>query len=292
MVLARQTAGMSGADIENMVNWAALEAIKQDLLKIDMHLLEIALMNVAMGREKKTMLLSEKVKRITAYHEGGHALVALYSPGAPEIRKATLIPRGDALGMVNYLPSEEHLITKTELIGQMQMSMGGRAAEELIFGLDYVTTGASSDFKGATNIAYSMVTKLGMSDKIGHVYITQDKLNRADQFYGNSEIIEAEVQRIVEEAYRDACKILKEKEHELHLLASALLQYETLDKHEIMKVIKGEPLLEKEAKLKRDKEVKAEKERKKEEEGKAKKAAGENETKEALEKLKQSLKKN
>jgi len=206
------------------------------------------------------MLLSEKVKKITAYHEGGHALVAIYSPGAPEIRKATLIPRGDALGMVNYLPSDEHLVTKTELIGQMQMAMGGRAAEELIFGMDQVTTGASSDFKGATNIAYSMVTKLGMSEKIGHVYISPSSpLRKGDKFVGNPELIETEVQRIVEEAYRDASRLLKEKEIELHLLANALLQYETLDKQEILKVIKGEPLLEKDAKLKKRKRSKSRK---------------------------------
>jgi len=274
---------MSGADIENMVNWAALEAIKQDIPKIDMHILELALMNVAMGREKKTMLLSDKVKKTTAYHESGHALVALYAPGAPEIRKATLIPRGAALGMVNFLPTDEHLTTKTELRGRLQMAMGGRAAEELIFGPDEVTTGASSDFEGATNIAYQMVTKLGMSEKVGPLYLTVDE----DHFQGNQKIVEEEVRKLVEEAYKDASKILKDKEAELHLLAAALLQFETLDKHEIEKVIKGEPLHEKEAKMKRDKEIKAEKERKKVEEIKAQLEARENEEKEAIKGLKQ-----
>jgi len=287
MVMARQTAGMSGADIENMVNWAAVEAIKQDLPSIDMHLLEVALMNVAMGREKKSMLLSGKVKKITAYHEGGHALVALYSAGAPEIRKATLIPRGEALGMVNYLPNDEHLVTKTELLGQMQMAMGGRAAEELIFGVDEVTTGASSDFEGATNIAYTMVTKLGMSDKIGHVYA--NRMGRSDSFKGNPELIEVEVQRLLEQAYKDASNLLKDKEKELHLLAAALLRYETLDKQDILKVIKGEPLLEKDAKLKKEKEDKAVKEKKKELEDNARLHARENEENEAIENLKKTL---
>eukprot|EP01126_Amoeba_proteus_P029529 TRINITY_DN2912_c0_g1_i8.p1 TRINITY_DN2912_c0_g1~~TRINITY_DN2912_c0_g1_i8.p1 ORF type:complete len:582 (-),score=152.47 TRINITY_DN2912_c0_g1_i8:600-2345(-) len=243
-VLSQQTAGMSGADLENMVNWAALEAIKSDKPDLTMELLEKALFNIAMGREKKSTLLSDNIKKITAYHEGGHALVALKAKGAPEIRKATLMPRGNALGMVNYLPSEEKMETKLQLMGRMQMAMGGRAAEELIFGKDNVTTGASSDFKGATRIAYQMVTKLGMSPVIGHLsvpspptyYRDVEPLELAD-----AKTIDCEVSKLVEESYESAKGILQEYNKELHLLAEALLKYETLDKEEIIKIINGEP---------------------------------------------------
>jgi len=244
LVLARQTPGMSGADLENLVNWAALESVKENKL-LDMEQLEKALLNVAMGREKKCMLLSDKVKKLTAYHEGGHALVALKVKNGPEIRKATLIPRGGALGMVASLPSDENMITKSELEGKLAMAMGGRAAEELIFGIDNVTTGAGSDFEGATRIAYAMVTQLGMS-RIGHAYVEQHVNpftgeTRID-LAGDKEAIEDEVHEILEKAYRNAFAILQENEPQLHLLATALLKYETLDKEEIEKVICGVPL--------------------------------------------------
>jgi len=237
--------------------------------------------------KKKTMLLSDKEKKITAYHEGGHALVAVYAPGAPEIRKATLIPRGDTLGLVNFLPSDEHLQTKEQLLVHLQMAMAGRAAEELIFGSEQVTTGASSDFMTATQTAFKMVTKVGMSKEVGHVYIYQDPENR-DTFKGDQALIDKEVKRLLEDAYTIASEILKDKQDELHLLANALLQYETLDKDEILKVIKGEPLTEKDEKLRTDKALKVEKERKKEEEEKARQEARANEERQAVQGLKQN----
>eukprot|EP01126_Amoeba_proteus_P009176 TRINITY_DN13480_c0_g2_i2.p1 TRINITY_DN13480_c0_g2~~TRINITY_DN13480_c0_g2_i2.p1 ORF type:complete len:544 (-),score=109.12 TRINITY_DN13480_c0_g2_i2:23-1654(-) len=239
-LISKATAGMSGADIENIVNWAAIDAIKMDS-PITIQHLEKAILNVAMGKEKKSMVLSEKVKKIVAYHESGHALVALKTKGAPEIRKATLVPRGDALGMVNYIPDDEYSVSKSQLYSQMCMAMGGRVAEEIVFGKLNVTNGASSDFQGATSIAYSMVTELGMSPEIGHVYaITRsDPYVRKKLDLADKQKIDEEVHRILEEAYSEAKKILSDNEKELHLLAKALLKYETLDKKQILEVISG-----------------------------------------------------
>jgi len=289
--LSRQLAGMSGADIENMVNWAAMDTVKNDLEAITMHSLELALLNVVMGREKKTMVLSDKTKKITAYHEGGHALTALHIDGSPEIRKATLIPRGDALGMVNFLESEEMMISKKEFLGRIAMAMGGRVAEELIFGADNISSGASSDFQAATNIALMMVTKFGMSEKVGPVSITKDG------FKGDGKVIEEEVRSILTSSYDKAKAILTENEKELHLIADALLKYETLDKDDLLKVIKGEKLTEKEEKIKKEKEEmefnkkkRLEAEKKKAEEKKAA-TPDDEETKKALEELKKGLSK-
>uniref|UniRef100_A0A6B2L0R1 AAA+ ATPase domain-containing protein n=1 Tax=Arcella intermedia TaxID=1963864 RepID=A0A6B2L0R1_9EUKA len=289
VTLSRQLAGMSGADIENMVNWAAMDTVKNDAPAITMHSLELALLNVVMGREKKTMVLSDKTKKITAYHEGGHALTALFTEGSPEIRKATLIPRGDALGMVNFLESDEMMVSKKEFLGRIAMAMGGRVAEELIFGADNVSSGASSDFQSATNIALMMVTKFGMSEKVGPVSISKDG------FKGDGKVIEEEVRAILTSSYETAKSILTAKDKELHLIADALLKYETLDKDEILKVIQGEKLTEKEAKLKKEKEEMEEKKKKRLEaetkKAEEKKAEVEEETKQALEELKKGLSK-
>ncbi len=200
------------------------------------------------------------MKRITAYHEGGHALVALYTPGAPEIRTATLIPRGDALGMVNYVHNDEHLTTKEELLGQMRMAMGGRAAEELIFGAAQVTTGASSDFQGATQLAQAMVTRYGMSEKVGHLYAAPDSSARGNKSAPpvDSKLVAEEVKALVEGAYSDAKALLVAREAELHRLAEALLTHETLDKDEIAAVAQGHALTEREQRVIREKGKRAE----------------------------------
>jgi len=241
-MLAAQTPGMSGADIENMVNWAAMEATKKDTL-INMDLLESSLLNIAMGRERKSLVLSDETKRLTAYHEGGHAIVSLNTEGSHQIRKATLIPRGQALGMVNFLPKEEEMHTQLQLQAMMDTAMGGRAAEELIYGSENVTQGAMSDFNQATNIAKMMVSQMGMSDKVGHIYLTDDEYKSISP--ETKQNIESEIRRMVEESYTRASKILKLKEKELHLLAEALIKYETLELEEIKKIIKGEKLVEK-----------------------------------------------
>jgi len=242
-VLSRQTPGMSGADIENMVNWAILEAIKIDKATVDMQLLEIARMNVIIGREKKSMYLSDEAKKITAYHEGGHALVSLHTDGAPDINKATLIPRGQALGFVEQVDSDEPHMTKKELLARLQVAMAGRAAEEYIFGSDNITTGASSDFEMATNIAYRMVTKWGMSNQ-GHIHLPDPKRYESTSNIMSKDV-QSEVKNILEDSYSSALETIKSKDKELHLLASALIQYETLDKKDILKIIKGEKLTNK-----------------------------------------------
>jgi ATP-dependent metalloprotease len=265
--IARATAGFSGADLENMVNWAAIEAIKEDRTNVDTELLDRALLNVAMGREKKSMVISPKVRRIIAYHEGGHALVALHSKGAHEIRSATLIPRGEALGMVGYLPSDEHLTTREELLCEMRTAMGGRAAEELIFGSDQVTTGASSDFQKATRVAQAMVTRYGMSDKVGHLHVASDddgprhRQGGSSGAVADSKLVADEVKVLVESAYAQAKSLLQEHEVELHRLADALLTHETLSKEEIARVIRGDMLVERGQREMRERALRAERKR-------------------------------
>eukprot|EP01125_Pyxidicula_operculata_P002741 TRINITY_DN1257_c0_g1_i7.p1 TRINITY_DN1257_c0_g1~~TRINITY_DN1257_c0_g1_i7.p1 ORF type:complete len:710 (+),score=156.59 TRINITY_DN1257_c0_g1_i7:12-2141(+) len=278
-VLVKQTAGFSGADLENLVNSAALEAIKDDHEYIDMELLEKSLFNIALGREKKAVFMTEKDKKLAAYHESGHALVALKAQGAPEIRKATLVPRGEALGLVNYLPSDEKTITKVELKGRLQMAMGGRAAEQFIFGKENITTGAASDLKMATSLATDMVTKYGMSTTVGPVFLSEPSGKTAQE-------VSNEVKSLCEQAYTDAIGILSDNEKELHLLANGLLTYETLDKDEIIKIINQEPLTEKEFKLKQAQLKKEEKIKKETEEINSKRIAAEEELKHAIDKLK------
>jgi len=207
-------------------------------MKINMELLEFSLMNIAMGRERKSLVLSTESKKLTAYHESGHAIVALFTEGSNEIRKATLIPRGQALGMVNFLPGEDPLMTKKQMLALMDTAMGGRAAEELIYGQDYVTQGASSDFHNATQIANHMISEMGMSVKLGHIYISEKDMSIISS--DTKSIIESEVKRFLEESYRRAFDLLKYHQKELHLLAEALIKYETLELDEIKKIIRGE----------------------------------------------------
>eukprot|EP01129_Flabellula_baltica_P014077 TRINITY_DN6671_c0_g1_i1.p1 TRINITY_DN6671_c0_g1~~TRINITY_DN6671_c0_g1_i1.p1 ORF type:complete len:465 (+),score=137.01 TRINITY_DN6671_c0_g1_i1:588-1982(+) len=235
-MLASQTGGFSGADLESMVNWASIEALKLSV-DVNMNLVEDSLWNVAMGRERKSVIMSAEEKRLTAYHEGGHALVALYTEGSDSIRKATLVPRGQALGMVNFLPNEEYTRTKKQMLASIDISMGGRAAEELIFGKDYITSGASSDLQGATSTAKRLVTKFGMIPDIGLVFVSDDDLKHLSN--DTLETIETEVKNILEDSYNRASKILHDNEEELHRLAAALLKYETLTKDEIIIIIKG-----------------------------------------------------
>jgi len=185
------------------------------------------------------MYLSDEAKKITAYHESGHAIMALNTEGAPDINKATLIPRGQSLGFVEQVMSDEPHMTKKELLARIKIAMAGRASEELIFGPDNITTGASSDFEMATKIAHNMVTKWGMSNQ-GHIHLPDPEDNIfSDSSKFQSEEVENEIKSILEDSYRAAKKTLKSKEAELHLLAAGLLQYETLDKKDILKVIKG-----------------------------------------------------
>jgi cell division protease FtsH len=251
-VLARGTPGFSGADLANLVNEAALLAARRGKRVVGMQELEDAKDKVMMGAERRSMAMSEEEKKLTAYHEAGHAVVALHEPASDPIHKATIIPRGRALGMVMRLPEgDRYSMTREKLHADLAVSMGGRIAEELIFGNDKVTTGASGDIKMATEMARRMVTEWGMSDEVGPIHVGSD---REEVFLGHSlgqqknmsgttaAKVDAEIRRIVQEGYEKARKCLTENIHELHALAKALIEYESLNGDEISKIVKGEPL--------------------------------------------------
>ncbi|CAL0308672.1 unnamed protein product [Lupinus luteus] len=230
--IARGTPGFNGADLANLVNVAAIKAAVEGADKLTASQLEFAKDRIVMGTERKTMFISEDSKKLTAYHESGHAIVALNTEGAHPIHKATIMPRGSALGMVTQLPSsDETSISKKQLLARLDVCMGGRVAEELIFGQDYVTTGASSDLSTATELAQYMVSNCGMSDAIGPVHI-KDRPSSEMQSR-----IDAEVVRLLRDAYDRVKALLKKHEKALHALANALLEYETLNAEEIRRTL-------------------------------------------------------
>ena len=249
-IIARGTPGFSGADLANLVNEAALTAARTGKRFLTMEDFENAKDRVMMGAERRSMVMTEDEKKLTAYHEAGHAVVGLNVPQHDPIHKATIIPRGRALGLVLSLPERDQLsVTKTKYKSQIAMAMGGRVAEELIFGPDNVTSGASSDIQQVSRIARAMVTQFGMSEKLGNI----DYANRQDTYLGpqqgglsagpdTQEVIDAEVRKLVDEGYETAKRILTEKSEDLKNLAEGLLEYETLTGSEITKVIAGEPL--------------------------------------------------
>ena len=246
-VIARGTPGFSGADLANIVNESALLAARKNKRIVTMSDLEEAKDKVMMGAERRSMVMNEEEKTLTAYHEGGHAVVALYEQTSDPIHKATIIPRGRALGMVMRLPERDQLsVTREKMFGDISVAMGGRIAEEMIFGYDKVTSGASSDIEMVTKMAKNMVTRYGMSDQLGPIAYQE---NEEEVFLGRSvsrtqnvseetaKKIDAEVKKIVESGYARAKKILSEKIDELHKVAKALLTYETLSGEEIKKIV-------------------------------------------------------
>lgn len=253
VVIARGTPGFSGADLANLVNEAALLAARRGKRVVGMEEFENAKDKVMMGVERKSMIMSDAEKKLTAYHEAGHAIVALHEPESDPIHKATIIPRGRALGMVMRLPESDRLsVSRAKLHADLAVAMGGRVAEELIFGHDKVTTGASSDIRMATDMARRMVTEWGMSDEIGPLHYGQDQdevflgysMGQTKRVSGNmSNIIDREIHRIVEEAYQKARQILTDNNHELETLGKALLEYETLSGEEIKALLRGEAIL-------------------------------------------------
>ena len=251
-VIARGTPGFSGADLANLVNEAALLAARKNKRKVTSHDFDDAKDKVLMGNERKSMAMDEKEKKLTAYHEAGHAICGLFTPGADPIHKATIIPRGRALGMVQYLPEKDrYSFTRQQMLARLISLMGGRVAEELKFGHEEVTSGASSDIAAATNLARSMVTEWGMSDKLGPVLYAE---NSGEVFLGKSvtqnknmsedtaRLVDAEIKALVTEGHEKALKLLQEKSEEWERLAQALMEYETLTGEDIDKVIKGEPI--------------------------------------------------
>jgi len=236
--IARATPGFSGADLANLMNVAALRASHLDKKKVGMEDLEYASDKIRMGAERKSALISEENLKLTAYHEGGHALVALYTPGAQPIHKATIVPRGNTLGMVAYLPEKDQLnLTREQMLAHIDICMGGRVAEELIFGRESVTTGASSDLQQATSMARNMITKYGMSESIGPVYYPSDELAKLSAT--SREAVEQEVRTLCLRAENNAKRILNEHASELHLLAKGLLDHETLSWVDIKEVLAG-----------------------------------------------------
>jgi cell division protease FtsH len=248
-IIARGTPGFSGADLANLVNEAALLAARRGKKVVTMKELEAAKDKVMMGAERKSMVVSEAEKKMTAYHEGGHALISIYQPSADPIHKATIIPRGRALGMVMRLPEADKIsYLREKMYADLAISMGGRVAEELIFGHDKVSSGASSDIKYATSLARAMVTEWGMSDKLGPLFYGDDNreiyngAGRGAMSEHISALVDAEVKSIVEGAHAKAVEILTEHMDELHLIAKNLLEYETLTGDEIKALVKGEPI--------------------------------------------------
>uniref|UniRef100_A0A674NBL1 ATP-dependent zinc metalloprotease YME1L1 n=1 Tax=Takifugu rubripes TaxID=31033 RepID=A0A674NBL1_TAKRU len=238
-IIARGTVGFSGAELENLVNQAALKAAVDEKEMVTMKDLEFAKDKILMGPERRSVEIDKKNKTITAYHESGHAIVAYFTKDAMPINKATIMPRGPTLGHVSLLPENDRWSeTRAQLLAQMDVSMGGRVAEELIFGDEYITTGASSDFDGATKIAKMMVTRFGMSDKLG-VMTYSDVSKQSPE---TQAAIEQEVRVLLKDSYDRAKSILKKYSEEHKKLADALLRYETLDAKEIQMVLEGKSL--------------------------------------------------
>jgi cell division protease FtsH len=246
-VIARGTPGFSGADLANLVNEAALMAARKDRKLVTMRDFEDAKDKVLMGSERKSMAMSEQEKKNTAYHEGGHAIVALKVPEADPVHKATIIPRGRALGMVMQLPEgDRYSQNYVQMTSRLAILMAGRVAEEIIWGKDQVTSGASSDIQQATKLAKAMVTRWGFSDKLGFVNYKESEDEYGafgrDTSEATAQTIDDEVKRLITEGYDTAKRILIENLEGLHRLAKTLLDLETLTGEEIAKVLNGEEI--------------------------------------------------
>jgi len=242
-ILARGTTGFTGADLENMVNQAALRAAIDGADSVTMKYLENARDKVLMGPERKARIPDEEANTITAYHEGGHAIVAYYTKDSHPLHKVTIIPRGPSLGHTAYIPEKERYhVTKSQLLAMMDTMMGGRAAEELVFGPDKITSGASSDLQQATSIAIHMVKDWGMSEKVGlrtHEGNNSGLVVVNDLSPSTSDLVDAEIKRILTESYERAKTILRTHHREHKMLAEALLKYETLDAEDIKAIMSG-----------------------------------------------------
>ncbi len=250
-VIARGTPGFSGADLMNLVNEAALLAARRNRRLVTMAEFEDAKDKVMMGAERKTMAMSQEEKELTAYHEAGHAILALNVPKTDPVHKATIIPRGRALGMVMQLPEgDRYSMDYTQMTSRLAILMGGRVAEELKFGKDNITSGAASDIEQATKLARAMITQWGFSDELGRVAYGE---NQQEVFLGHSvsqqknlseataQTIDSEVRKLIDVAYDTAMKVLKKKKKDWEALSLGLLEFETLSGDEIADLLKGKP---------------------------------------------------
>jgi cell division protease FtsH len=251
-VLARGTPGMSGADLANLVNEGALLAARKGNDSVYMADLEEAKDKVMLGAERKSMVLSDDEKKLTAYHEAGHAVVALRFPGLDPVHKVTIIPRGRALGITSSLPeADRHSYSRDYLVARLVMLFGGRVAEEMTFGPEKVTTGAGNDIERATALARRMVTQFGMSDAIGpmaigdseqEVFLGRDIGQRRQVSEQTAQLVDAEVKRLLDEAIDTARRILREHEALMEIIAQALLERETIDREEVELLAAGKTL--------------------------------------------------
>jgi cell division protease FtsH len=251
-VLAKGTPGLSGADIENIVNEAALLAAREDKEKVFMDDFEAAKDKVMLGAERKSLVISEEERKVTAYHEAGHAVIALKVPGLDPLHKVTIVPRGRALGLTASLPEEDrHNYTRDWLLGQLKMLFGGRVAEEMIFGNEKITTGAGNDIERATAIARRMVTQFGMSPAVGpiavgdreqEIFLGRELSQRREISEKTAQLVDSEIKRILDEAFQAAQIALDGNRDLLQRIADALLERETLDADEIKLLAQGKPL--------------------------------------------------
>jgi cell division protease FtsH len=251
-MLAKGTPGLAGADLANLVNEAALLAARRNKVLVDATDFEDAKDKVMLGVERRSLQLTDDERRLTAYHEAGHAIVSLKIPGSDPLHKITIIPRGRALGLTTWLPEEDrHNYTKSWLEGRLAAAYGGRVAEELVFGPEKVTTGATNDIEQATSIARRMVTQFGMSDRIGvvaigdreqEIFLGRELMHRREVSERMSDLVDTEVKRILDEAYRLAEEILRSERDLLDRLAASLLERETLDRDDLDTLVRGEEL--------------------------------------------------
>jgi cell division protease FtsH len=248
-IIARGTPGFSGADLANLVNEAALFAARANRRTVTMEEFEKAKDKIMMGAERRSMVMSEDEKKLTAYHEAGHAIVGLSVPDHDPVYKVTIIPRGRALGVTMFLPEEDrYSYSKRRLNSQISSLFGGRIAEELVFGAESITTGAANDIERATGIARNMVTKFGFSERLGPLAYAEDD---GEVFLGRSvtqhkqvgdetrDTIDLEVRRIIDDNYQTAEQILRDNMDKLHSMADALIKFETINEGQIKDIMAG-----------------------------------------------------
>ncbi len=250
--IAKGTPGMAGADLANLVNEAAVLAARRNKTLVDMQDFEDAKDKVMLGVERRSLVLTEDERKLTAYHEAGHAIVALKIPGSDPVHKVTIVPRGRALGLTASLPEvDRHNYSKDWLIGSLAMFFGGRVAEEIIFGPDKVTTGAGNDIERATGLARRMVTQFGMSEVIGplavgdkeqEIFLGREFAQRREISERTAQMVDAEVKRLIDEAYARAMQIISENRELLDRIAVALLDRETIDREDLDRLVKNLPL--------------------------------------------------
>jgi cell division protease FtsH len=250
-VIARGTPGFSGADLANLVNESALFAARANKRDVDMDDFEKAKDKIMMGAERKSMVMSEEEKKLTAYHEAGHAIVGRLVPSHDPVYKVSIIPRGRALGVTMFLPEgDRYSFSKQRLESQISSLFGGRIAEAIIFGADYVTTGAQNDIERATDIARNMVTKWGLSDRLGPLTYSEDDgevfLGRSVTRHKNvsdetAHVIDEEIRSVVDRNYRRSEQLLRDHLDKLHSMAEALIKYETIDSDQIDDIMAGRP---------------------------------------------------